>query len=61
VSANPHWLLLAIVCAAKSPHHCHTEVLGIYPRADWCASAVDFMAAYPEPRQIKVWCEKLKA
>ena len=54
----PVWLLLAIVCNAKAPHACHTETLGIYPRVDWCASAVAFRAAYPQPRQIKVWCQR---
>ena len=52
------WLLLTIVCSARAPHPCHDRLLGIYPSASSCDSAVKFMAAYPQDRQIKVWCEK---
>lgn len=52
------WLLMAIVCAAHAPHTCKKVVLINYYRADDCRSGLGYLKAYPEPRQIKVWCER---
>ena len=52
------WLLMAIVCAAHAPHRCKPVVLIDYYDAAGCQSGLSYLAAYPEPRQIKVWCER---
>lgn len=52
------WLLLAIVCSAKAPHPCKQELLITYHRLDDCRSGQQFIEAYPQPRQIKVWCQR---
>lgn len=55
-----YWLLLALVCGAKPPHHCKPVVQATYPKYEYCQSGIAFLDRYPQPRQIKVWCQRAK-
>lgn len=54
------WFLMAITCSAKAPHPCKPEILARYPSKEWCLHGEEYLKYRPEPRQIKVWCERQK-